>query len=97
MNHIKTIKGLVTIHSTFSCDIYVTLIFEKTNGLLFTTFTENLKQAFTCTHNICDIIKGNKSLVENVYFYFLTPLYHNFKMLHFDVNPITIGYLVTGL
>ena len=44
---------------------------------------------------ICDMIKGNESLVEN--FYFLTPLSYHFKMLHFDANPITIGYLVTLL
>ena len=41
--------------------------------------------------------KGNKSLVENFYFYFLTLFFENFKMLHFDANPITIGYLVTEL
>ena len=46
---------------------------------------------------ICDMIKGNESLVENSNFYFLTPLSQNIKMLHFDVNPITIGYLVTEL
>ena len=45
--------------------------------------------------SICDTIKGNESLVEN--FYFLTPLSQNFKMLHFDANPIKIGYLVTEL
>ena len=43
------------------------------------------------------MIKGNESLVENFNFYFLTPLYHNLKMLHFDANPITIEYLVTEL
>ena len=41
------------------------------------------------------MIKGNESLVENVNFNFLTPLSHNFKMLHFDAKPIQIGYLVT--
>ena len=46
---------------------------------------------------ICDMIKGNESLVENVNFYFLAPLSHNCNMLHFDPNPITIGYLVTEL
>ena len=47
---------------------------------------------------ICDTIKGNESLVENVNSYsFLTPLSHNFKLLHFDANPITIEYLVTEL
>ena len=35
-----------------------------------------------------DMIKGNESLVENFNFNFLTPLYHNLKMLHFDANPI---------
>ena len=45
----------------------------------------------------CDMIKGNESLVENVNVYFLTPLSYNFEMLHFDANPITIGYLVTEL
>ena len=45
----------------------------------------------------CDTIKGNESLVENVNFYFLTPLSRNFKMLHVDANPMTIGYLVTEL
>ena len=44
-----------------------------------------------------DMIKGNESLVENVNFYFLTPLSQNFKMLHLDANPITNGYLVTEL
>ena len=46
---------------------------------------------------ICDMIKGNESLVGNFNFYFLTPLSHNFKILYFDANPITIGYLVTEL
>ena len=41
------------------------------------------------------MIKRNESLVDNFNFYFLTPLYHDFKMLHFDANPITIEYLVT--
>ena len=49
------------------------------------------------TYNICDMIKGNESLVENFNFYFLTPLSHNFKMLHFDANANNIGYLVRGL
>ena len=43
------------------------------------------------------MIKGNESLVENVNLYFLTPLSQNLKMLHFDANPVTIGYLVTEL
>ena len=43
---------------------------------------------------ICDMIKGNESLVENFNSYFLTPLSRNVKVLHFDANPITIGYLV---
>ena len=46
---------------------------------------------------ICDMIKGNESLVENFNLYFLTPLSHTLKMLHFDANPITISYLVTEL
>ena len=46
---------------------------------------------------ICDMVKGNESLVENFNFYFLTPLSHNFKMLNFDAHLITIGYLVTEL
>ena len=46
---------------------------------------------------ICDMIKGNESLVENFNSYFLAPLSHNFNMLHFDPNPVTIGYLVTEL
>ena len=45
----------------------------------------------------CDTIKGNESLVENFNFNFLTPLSQNFKRLHFDTNPMTIGYLVTEL
>ena len=45
---------------------------------------------------ICDMIKGNH-LSKNFNFYFLTPLSQNFKMLHFDASPITIGYLVTEL
>ena len=49
--------------------------------------------------HICDMIKGkgNESLVVNSDFYFLTPLSQNIKMLNFDVNPITIGYLFTEL
>ena len=43
------------------------------------------------------MIKRNESLVENFNFNFLTALSHNFKMLHFDANPMTIGYLVTEL
>ena len=31
--------------------------------------------------HICDMIKGNQSLVENLNFYFLTPLSHSFKTL----------------
>ena len=46
---------------------------------------------------ICDMIEGNKSLVENLNFYFLTLLSHNFNMLHVDANPITRGYMVTEL
>ena len=45
----------------------------------------------------CDTIKGNESLVENLNFFFLTSLSQNFEMLHFDANPIIIGYLVTEL
>ena len=47
--------------------------------------------------DICDMIKGNESLVENFNSYFLAPLSHNFNMLHFDPNHITIGFLVTEL
>ena len=43
------------------------------------------------------MIEGNESLVENVNFYFFTPFSHEFKMLYFDANPITIGYLVAKL
>ena len=46
---------------------------------------------------ICDMIKGNESLVENLNSYFLATLSHNSNMLHFDPNPKTIGYLVTEL
>ena len=46
---------------------------------------------------ICDMIKGNESLVENVNSDFLAPLSHNINMLHLDPNPITIEYLVTEL
>ena len=46
---------------------------------------------------ICDMIKGNESLVENFNSYFLAPFSYNFNMLHFDPNLITIGYLVTEL
>ena len=35
------------------------------------------------------------SLVENFNSYFLAPISHNFNMLYFDPNPVTIGYLVT--
>ena len=37
---------------------------------------------------ICGVIKGNESLVQNLNFYFLTPLSYNFEILHFDANPI---------
>ena len=46
---------------------------------------------------ICDMIKGNESLVENFNSHFLAPLSRNFNTLHFDPNPITIGYFVTEL
>ena len=49
------------------------------------------------TKHICDMIKGNESLVENFNSYFLPLLSFNFKMLHFDPILITIGYLVTEL
>ena len=48
-----------------------------------------------CLFCICDMIKGNESLVEN--FNFLALLSHNFSMLHFDANPITMGYMLTEL
>ena len=35
----------------------------------------------------------NESLVKNVNSYFLAPLSYNFNMLHFDPNPITIGFI----
>ena len=35
-------------------------------------------------------IKGHESRVKNFNFNFLAPLSQNFKMLHFDANPITI-------
>ena len=57
----------------------------------------NSKSAQALTPFICDMIKGNESLVKNFNFYFLTLLSHNFKLLHFDANPTTIGYLVTEL
>ena len=44
---------------------------------------------FSIIH-ICDMIKGNESLVENFNFYFLTPLSHHLKMLHFDANPLQL-------
>ena len=47
---------------------------------------------------ICDMIKGNESLVETkMSISIFLHLSQNFKMLHFDANPITIGYLVTEL
>ena len=69
-------------------------------GNVCTPKSHDAKLKFTLFLNrqvICDVIKGNESLVEIVNFYFLTPLSHNIKMLHFYVNPITIGYLVTEL
>ena len=47
-----------------------------------------------CVAHSCTV---NESLVENVNFYFLAPLSQILQMLHFDANPITIGYLVTEL
>ena len=37
--------------------------------------------------------QGKWVTCRKFHFYFLTPLYHNFKVLHFDANPITIGYI----
>ena len=37
---------------------------------------------------ICDMIKGNES--QNFNFYFLTPLFQNSKMLHFDANLLQL-------
>ena len=36
-----------------------------------------------CLWPACDIIKENEPLIENFNFFFLTPLSHNIKMLHF--------------
>ena len=44
--------------------------------------------------DICDMIQGNESHVEDFQFKFLTPPSGN---LHFDANPIRIGCLVTEL
>ena len=52
------------------------------NGQVHMNRRKNIKM-------ICNTIKGNESLVENSNFYFLTPLSQNYKMLHFDANPIT--------
>ena len=60
-------------------------------------FIRKNNKAVIVEKHICDMIKGNESLVENYNFYFLTPLFQNLKMLHVDANPITIGYLVTEL
>ena len=59
-------------------------------------FANSVSLLATCAL-ICDMIKGTESLVENLNSHFLTPLSHNFNMLHFDANPITIGYLVAEL
>ena len=47
--------------------------------------------------HICDTIKGNESHVGNIYFEFSTLITCPFKMLHFDLNPISIGHLVAKI
>ena len=44
---------------------------------------------------ICDMIKGNESLVENFNSYFLAPHSHNFNMLHVpNSNNWISGYSI---
>ena len=53
------------------------------------TFRCTLKIHYCTSNHICDTMKGNESL-------YVTFSY-NFKILHFDANPIKIGLLVTEL
>ena len=46
---------------------------------------------------ICDMIKGNESLVEQFQILVSYVIFSNLKMLDFDANPIKVGYLVTEL
>ena len=69
-------------------------IYEKLNIYVFVVVT--IEQIVYLLH-VCDMIKVNESLVKNFNFNFLAPLSHNFNMLHFDPNLVTIGYLVTEL
>ena len=74
----------------------IKVIFDKL--YIFVQFKINkVRVGQTGSTIVCDMIKGNESLVENFNSYFLAPLSHNFNMLHLDPNPITIGYLVTEL
>ena len=86
---------------------YFTHVFSQQKGYILVQYTMK-SQMWNILSNyfrdralnsipICDMIKGNESHVENFNFCFLTPFSHNFKMLHFESNPITIGYLVTKL
>ena len=85
----------------------ITLLYIVIDSVLFELYwwlqnqvwnnKSGIRSFSNCCHVICDTIKGNESLVENCNFYYLTPLSQNFKLLHFDANPHTIGYLVTEL
>ena len=67
--------------------LFMTMIFQFANS----------RNKRYCDLQNCAMIKGNASLVENVNSYILAPLSQNSKMLDFDANPITIGYLVIEL
>ena len=70
---------------------------REVGSALFTQGYVPISFEYSLSYHICDMIKGNESLVENFNFYFLTPLSQIFKMLHFDTIRITIGHLVTEL
>ena len=73
------------------------LFLEKFQSpFLWGTWYKTLGINISIKISICDMIKRNESLVEDFQFFeFSTPQSGNFKMLHFDANPIRMsGYKV---
>ena len=81
LSRCQLIKNTSTLHSSK---------FGTSNVFLARFVLQNLQIELhqpISTSVICDMIKGNESLVENFNSYFLAPLSHNCNMLHFLSKP----------
>ena len=94
---VKYMYGMVSITSKWHCNFDTRIILFNVSHVKQVHIKQVRMTYWEYQYNICDTIKGNESLVENFYFYFLSQLSETFKMPHFDANPITIWYLVTEL